>query len=807
MTDRIERFFRQLGDLQIRRPFVPIAIVFAMAVLGAFLASRLELRTRFDQLLPENQPSVVEVRRVRQHATFAQTALILLEGADEATLRRFADAIVVRMRALNVVSSAENGIRDSLEFLEPRAGLFLDERELDKLAADVDARFDWEIAQATGNALDDSAPPPLDLEKRFATKALEARFPDGWYERADRSAIVVIVRSPIPLGELDRVKGALDRMHGALDEARTSDSAFANVRATFTGDMVAGLVEYSAVRDDLLHVGAVGLGLVLAVVLLYFVRVRALVVMACTIACGLACTFGLTDLVIGHLNIATGFLFSIVAGNGINVGILFLSRYYEEKRNGAATSDAIHVAHRMTWPSTSVAAIAAAASYASLAATEFRTFRQFAFIGAGGMIVCWLVTVTLLPALLVVLDGAGQATIRSGVPYGQFFARIVPRAPRALLGFGGVVAIVGVICAGLYIARDPMEYDLTKIQNDTSQDAELVRAWRASTDILGKFNDAMIVLADSPAHADELRRVLRERWERAPDDAKPFEAVHSVFDFVPERQAEKLPVLLHVAERLRRAHERQAISETDWARLAPLLPPPDVKTFGVGDLPESLARPFTEKNGTRGTIVLVEPLLRENTNDLHYLLRYAESFRTTRLADGTVLRGSGRALVFADILDAVVTQVPRAIALSLVLTLLAVLFTFRHGAHSGSVLGALVVGFAGVAAFLFFAKVRLNFLNYIALPITFGIGVDYAVNVMQRYRADGAKDILGALRTTGGAVVLCSLTTMLGYFALIGSHNQAIRSLGVVAVVGEISCLFAAVLILPAYWYVRERTR
>ena len=30
-------------------------------------------------------------------------------------------------------------------------------------------------------------------------------------------------------------------------------------------------------------------------------------------------------------------------------------------------------------------------------------------------------------------------------------------------------------------------------------------------------------------------------------------------------------------------------------------------------------------------------------------------------------------------------------------------------------------------------KVKLNFLNFIALPITFGIGVDYSVNVVQRY--------------------------------------------------------------------------
>jgi uncharacterized protein len=78
---------------------------------------------------------------------------------------------------------------------------------------------------------------------------------------------------------------------------------------------------------------------------------------------------------------------------------------------------------------------------------------------------------------------------------------------------------------------------------------------------------------------------------------------------------------------------------------------------------------------------------------------------------------------------------------------------------------------------------------------------------MQRYHADGSDDILLALRTTGGAVVLCSLTTMLGYFALVGSQNQGIRSLGEVAVVGEVCCLAAAVLVLPAGWYLLERQR
>jgi uncharacterized protein len=188
------------------------------------------------------------------------------------------------------------------------------------------------------------------------------------------------------------------------------------------------------------------------------------------------------------------------------------------------------------------------------------------------------------------------------------------------------------------------------------------------------------------------------------------------------------------------------------------------------------------------------------SDDLRYLLRYADAFRETRLPSGKVLYGSGSAVIFADMLKAVVRDIPRAVSLSLGLTLIAVVATFGRSLRSLVVLFALAVGSAGVALFLYLANVKLNFLNFAALPITFGIGVDYAVNVAQRYYADGNRNVVSALRTTGGAVVLCSLTTILGYLALLGSHNQAIRSLGTIGVVGEVCCLLAAVLVLPALW-------
>ena len=236
----------------------------------------------------------------------------------------------------------------------------------------------------------------------------------------------------------------------------------------------------------------------------------------------------------------------------------------------------------------------------------------------------------------------------------------------------------------------------------------------------------------------------------------------------------------------------------------------DLVPFGIDGLPAEAARPFTEKNGTRGTLVYD----RRGTEHLRRpsLSAFAtpDSFREERLASGKVVRGSGHAVIFADMLKAVVRDVPRAVVLSLLMTheprCLGDLP--ERAVQSLAVLFALARWEQGVGAFLYLAHVRINFLNFAALPITFGIGVDYAVNVAQRYYADargGRWDAVHALRTSGGAVVLCSLTTMLGYLALLGSHNQAIRSLGLIAVVGEMSCLLAAVVILPALWLSSRR--
>ena len=93
-------------------------------------------------------------------------------------------------------------------------------------------------------------------------------------------------------------------------------------------------------------------------------------------------------------------------------------------------------------------------------------------------------------------------------------------------------------------------------------------------------------------------------------------------------------------------------------------------------------------------------------------------------------------------------------------------------------------------------KLKINFMNFVALPITLGLGVDYAINVAHPQGRSG--DARAILRSAGSSVFVCSLTTMIGYGSLLVSDNLAIRSFGVVSLLGEACTVMAALIVVPA---------
>ena len=221
-----------------------------------------------------------------------------------------------------------SGVHDALAFLRPRTGLYTDLATLKRLRDDVEARYAYEVGKQTGLqlGLEEAPPPPIapdTVKSRLGVKAEdERRFPaDGRYQSADGKKAVVLIRSGVVGADFQKAEEAVARVSEVVK--RVNPASFdPAAKWDLSGDLLIGLAEYRLINRDLTEVGLVGTALILGIVFLYYLRIRTVVSMGLGIGIGVAWTFALTELLIGRLNLATGFLFTIIAGNGINFSIL-----------------------------------------------------------------------------------------------------------------------------------------------------------------------------------------------------------------------------------------------------------------------------------------------------------------------------------------------------------------------------------------------------------------------------------------------------------------------------------------------------
>ena len=857
------RFFEALTRLQVTRPFAVLAIALLTTVLAGLAASRLSLKTSLGELLPANKESVIVAEKVRERLISSSTLYIAAESDDTEALKRFVDALGPELRALppGLLGAVDDGVREAKAFFAQNRTLYAPLEDVQKVHDEILERYEAEVQKAAGFdlGLDEGdaggaaaeGPPPLTAEsikKKIAEKGdpIGDKYPDGYYLSPEGNLIVVVVRTPVSTGDIDKARGLL----ATLDEviARIGPTRLApDMKVTYTGGLITSIEEYSQIKGDLTQVGLVGIGMILGVVFLFYLRLRPLMLMTVSVSIGVLWTFGLTWVLIGHLNASTGFLASVILGNGINFSIIYMARFYEARAEGDLRR-AVFTAHRDTWLATLAAAGASSVAYGSLVVTNFRGFKHFGLIGGIGMTLCWLSTYLFLPALIVVAERFSAATIdplalrarrvgaalasaealaeRGRAGYGRPFAYLVTRFPRLIAVAGVLTGLAGAALAVRYVAADPLEYDMSNTRTQPRTEQTYARTLARRVDpIVGRGQDGIAIMVDRVEQVRPLRAALEaKRDAAAAAGKKPFERVADIFDLLPGDQEKKIELIEEARDRLERARKRGLIADADWAEIQQYVPPGKIQPLGVADLPEQVARMFVEKDGTRGRLVYIVPAKGRSVWDGHYLIEWADSFRETKLPDGSVVKGSGNAVIFADVILAIAEDAPRAIIVSLAGTLLIILITFRARPMALAVMATLALGLAWMMSTLALqglkihvppdaplgvelVGMKLNFLNFIALPITIGVGADYAINVTLRYLNSGGvrANVRDVIINAGGAVILCSLTTTLGYIGLTFSINNATVSFGVAAAAGEISCLLAGVVVLPAFLAWRGR--
>lgn len=778
----------------------------------------LHLRTEIEQLLPESAPSVVAIQELRGRLAGLQHLGVIVDVGEPENLaagERLLDDLGAKIRAYppELVRAVRVGNAEERAFVESHAALYIELEDLRAIRERIEARRDYEVMEAMAMSLDDEPPPSLDfsdLKKKYTSSVDASRFPEGRFS-SERLRLTLLL---VEVGEFStgRGRGAelLSRVQADLAALGGPETYGPGMRVGYTGDVAISVEETSALMADLSLASVLVLVAVIISIVAYFRWRKSVIILLLPLSLASLYAFALASLPpfrVTELNSNTAFLGSIILGNGINFGIILLARYMEERRGGAGVEAALEVAVWSARPGTLTAALAAGVAYASLAITTFRGFRQFGYIGGIGMVMSWLAAFVLTPSLVAWLDDGIPAA-----PRPEREGWLTKAVARLVTARSGLVVVVGLIVslAAAWSVRgfsaDALEYDFSKLRRaDTWTDGE--GYWgRRMDDLLGTYLTPTVILTDDEADARAIARALDVAVAHPPL-AGAIASVRTLDDVLPPDQAARAEEAKAIRAVLT-PKIRSLIPERDRERLDRALGAEDARPLTAADLPATFTMGLRERDQTMGRTVLVFPRPSSILWQGPELTAFVEALRSvaaTAAPDRPAGRVTGSLPLSVDILASIRHDGALASAAAFIGVVLVVSLLYRASATSVLVLGSLVMGVLWLAALVALLGVRINFANFIAFPITFGIGADYAVNVMSRARQGGMASIAQAIRSTGGAVGLCSLTTILGYGSLLFAENRALYLFGVVAVAGEITTLVSAVVLLPAALLVWRR--
>jgi uncharacterized protein len=564
---------------------------------------------------------------------------------------------------------------------------------------------------------------------------------------------------------------------------------------------------------------------------------------------GLAYTLAFATLTIGHLNVLTITFVPMLIGLAIDFGVHLITRYEEELRHGKSAEAAMTKAMVFTGQGIFTGALTTAGAFLAMVFTHFRGIQEMGLICGGGLLLCFVPMMTMLPALL--LRGR-QNVIDHRTSEDETRARIENIwLQRPVM----VTTITVALCVvALVLARKVyFDYNLQKLQSIGLSSVV--------------FEDKLFAAADksllySAVTADSLTNAidLEDKLGKLPTVADVEPPVSLLEDFLNSRNAEKLrligeikqelaplkfgtpdisPVDVHALSRtlyslygylgaaldavgnsdpeltkqfvsLRQAIEelrkamlqgnRQALAEhadklaqfqqalfTDMRTTFQLLQNQDDHTrLHVEDLPLAFRDQFV---GVTGKFLLqVFP-----KNDVWQRENQEKFIADLRTVDPNVTGTPVQLYEFEELLKESYIQ---AAWYSLAAIALLVLFHFRS---PGSVVLALLpvgIGTLWLVGMMGWLGIPFNPANIMTLPLVIGIGVTNGIHVLNRFAEERTPSILA--RSTGKAVLVSGLTAIAGFGSLILAKDRGIHSLGCIMSIGIATCMVAGLTFLPA---------
>jgi hypothetical protein len=890
------RLLRWMADSVYRYPrlwFYPQVVLFIVSI--AYTVQNLEFKTNRKDMVGDDQVYHHNYQEYKQEFQAEDELVAIVESHDLEKNRQFVERLGARLlQETNLFTDVI--YNNDVKMLGNKALLFFPEANLEELrdtlrnyrpfleqfsqATDLHSLFRLFNRQFRTAKREDSAEnrslvkaiPAIDRIVRQATDSLQrpglppapgltALFDAG--AKAEKQIYITFADGRIflltarPKTE-SLSKAAVRRLGELVEQVRTE---VPGVNAAITGEPVLEYDEMQQSRRDTTVATLVSL-LLVALIFIYGYQEtgRPIKATICLMA-GLAYTMAFTTGVIGHLNILTITFVPMLVGLAIDFGVHLISRYEEELRHGRSEREALEKAMVFTGQGIFTGCFTTAGAFLAMGLTDFQGIKEMGIICGGGLLVCLVPMMTLLPVLL--LRGRQNVIDHHVAREDDRRARIerwwLDRPVMVV-----VIALLVSVWAAVRLDRVYFDYNLLNLQSRglpaviferkliesaeksvlycaviTPSLAEAVALQTQITNlpsVASAFSMAPYLTQDPAqklALIGEIKRELAPLHFAAPDPdpARLTELTATLYSTQgylglatseAERSGEKelaeqllalrqsigelrkqmqVPVATVAANRLgqfQRALFRD-IRETFLA----LQQQDDREGLRIEDLPPAMRHRFVSRSGNLHMVqVYPKKDVWQRQNQEEFVNELRTALDPTQSGHPIITGTPVQLLEYVELLKASYVE---AAYYSLGAIALLVFLHFRSLTSVVLALLPVSLGTFWMLGFMGWFDVPFNPANIMTLPLVIGVGVTSGIHILNRFAEEQTPSIFA--KSTGKAVLISALTTMVGFGSLILGKHQGIASLGYVMTVGTGTCMVAALTLLPALLSLRNRWR
>jgi len=831
------------------------SVVLCAAVVAAgcaiYAGTRFRLNSDINALLPVN----VEWRQRELAFEHAFRRLNLIEvvidaptpGLAAAATRDLSDALSrdkTRFDSVDNASNADFFARNSLMYQSPEAlkrtvqGLAEGAPMIEDLSQDRSLRglvTGLEDAllglQSNRLTLDDFARPLTLVSDSLDNVLAQKPASFSWRALTEGRALpqnelrgFIEVHPVLDFNSLEPGQGAEDAIRRNAEPIAARDQASIHL----TGPVIVNDEQFGSIRKNAIRNGAITVALVLLILWLALRSARLVGALCANVLIGLVATAAAGAFMVGAFNVISIYFAVLFVGIGVDFAIQFSVRYRDERHSLGDLQAAVRSAGSRVMKPLALAALATAAGFFSFVPTDYRGVSELGLIAGVGMLIAFLTSVTVLPALIVLVNPPrepkplGYAVL---APADEYLAK--RRRPILL----ATAAVVLCLLPALHWLR--FDYNFLDLQNPNS---EAIATYRELSRDPSVSANAAEVVAPS---LDEARR-LAARLQALPEVG----GVMSLATFIPPDQKQKIPIIKGVAQKLAGAFDTQEAAQppTDTenvsalnegasrlaeaaqnqtgagaqaaTRLAGLMTrlakgPPSLRARAAETLIRPLdvdlanlraaleARPVTEQTLPAGLVA--DWMTPDGKARLSVTPKAgADDIPAMRAFDRAVLAVAPGAtegpIVALAAGDMILSAFVQAGAYALISIALLLWIALRK--PSDVLLTLIPLALAGLVTMEIMALIGMpfNFANIIALPLLLGVGVAFKIYYIMAWR-EGVTRLLQTPLTR--AVVYSALTTATAFGSLWLSSHPGTSSMGKLLALSLLCTLAAAALFQP----------